>query len=68
MGVNSADSVLIVPATIAMEKSYAALRDTGTDLHNCDGWQIKDFFEVCPLLFDDRLEWCLSEHSNSVSA
>jgi len=34
-----------IPATIAMEKSYKALRDTGTDLNNCDGWQIKDFFE-----------------------
>ncbi|KAH9926452.1 carboxyphosphonoenolpyruvate mutase [Fomitopsis serialis] len=34
-----------IPATIAMEKSYAALRDQGTDLDNCEGWQIKDFFE-----------------------
>ncbi|KAH9949332.1 carboxyphosphonoenolpyruvate mutase [Amylocystis lapponica] len=34
-----------IPATIAMEKSYSALRDTGTDLESCDGWQIKDFFE-----------------------
>lgn len=35
-----------IPATIAMERSYAALRDKGTDLDNCEGWQIKDFFEV----------------------
>ncbi|EMD31138.1 hypothetical protein CERSUDRAFT_109614 [Gelatoporia subvermispora B] len=34
-----------IPATIAMEKSYAALRDEGTDLEHCQGWQIKDFFE-----------------------
>lgn len=34
-----------IPATIAMERSYAALRDTGTDLKNCEDWQIKDFFE-----------------------
>lgn len=39
-----------IPATIAMERSYAALRDKGTDLGNCEGWQIKDFFEVCPFV------------------
>ncbi len=31
-----------------MEKSYKALRDKGTDLDNCENWQIKDFFEVSP--------------------
>ena len=35
-----------VPATIAMKKSYQALMEKGTDLDNCEGWQIKDFFEV----------------------
>ena len=35
-----------IPATIAMKKSYQALKDKGTDLNNCEGWQIKDFFEV----------------------
>ncbi|RDX46711.1 carboxyphosphonoenolpyruvate mutase [Lentinus brumalis] len=34
-----------IPAAIAMEKSYNALRDKGTDLDNCENWQIKDFFE-----------------------
>ncbi|OJT05619.1 Carboxyvinyl-carboxyphosphonate phosphorylmutase [Trametes pubescens] len=34
-----------IPAAIAMEKSYAALRDQGTDLNHCGDWQIKDFFE-----------------------
>ncbi|RDX46709.1 Phosphoenolpyruvate/pyruvate domain-containing protein, partial [Lentinus brumalis] len=34
-----------IPAAIAMEKSYKALRDKGTDLDNCENWQIKDFFE-----------------------
>ncbi|KAJ3548518.1 hypothetical protein NM688_g5288 [Phlebia brevispora] len=34
-----------IPATIAMEKSYKALMKKGTDLDNCEGWQIKDFFE-----------------------
>ena len=38
-----------IPATIAMERSYAALRDQGTDLGSCEGWQIKDFFEVSTL-------------------
>ena len=48
-----------IPATIAMKKSYTALRETGTDLEHCEGWQIKDFFEVridglaiVPLLMD----------------
>lgn len=35
-----------IPATIAMKKSYQALKEKGTDLDNCEGWQIKDFFEV----------------------
>ncbi|KAH9854381.1 carboxyphosphonoenolpyruvate mutase [Lenzites betulinus] len=34
-----------IPAAIAMEKSYTALRDQGSDLDHCGGWQIKDFFE-----------------------
>lgn len=40
------DRMALVPAAIAMEKSYAALRDQGTDLDHCGDWQIKDFFEV----------------------
>lgn len=35
-----------IPAAIAMKKSYQALKEKGTDLDNCKGWQIKDFFEV----------------------
>lgn len=35
-----------IPAAIAMKKSYKALKEKGTDLDNCEGWQIKDFFEV----------------------
>ncbi|RPD64569.1 hypothetical protein L227DRAFT_607231 [Lentinus tigrinus ALCF2SS1-6] len=37
-----------IPAALAMERSYAAaaLRDKGTDLQNCENWQIKDFFEA----------------------
>ena len=35
-----------IPAAIAMKKSYQALKDQGSDLDNCGGWQIKDFFEV----------------------
>ncbi len=37
---------VFIPAAIAMKKSYQALKDKGTDLDCCDGWQIKDFFEV----------------------
>ncbi|KAI0094472.1 carboxyphosphonoenolpyruvate mutase [Irpex rosettiformis] len=33
-------------AAIAMKKSYQALKKKGTDLDNCSGWQIKDFFEL----------------------
>lgn len=40
------DRMSLVPAAIAMEKSYAALRDQGTDLDHCEDWQIRDFFEV----------------------
>lgn len=40
-----------------MERSYAALRDTGTDLKNCEDWQIKDFFEVCDTLSLSRYDW-----------
>lgn len=35
-----------IPAAIAMKKSYDALKNEGTDLEHCDGWQIKTFFEV----------------------
>ncbi|TBU58120.1 carboxyphosphonoenolpyruvate mutase [Dichomitus squalens] len=34
-----------IPAAIAMERSYRALRGKGTDLDQCENWQIKDFFE-----------------------
>lgn len=42
-----------IPAAIAMKKSYKALKETGTDLDNCEGWQIKDFFEVSVRLVAD---------------
>ena len=35
-----------IPAAIAMKKSYHALKEKGSDLDNCEGWQIKNFFEV----------------------
>ncbi len=38
-----------------MEKSYKALRDKGTDLDNCENWQIKDFFEVSPCHTPQRI-------------
>ncbi|KAI0692940.1 carboxyphosphonoenolpyruvate mutase [Cytidiella melzeri] len=34
-----------IPAAVAMKKSYQALKEKGTDLDNCEGWQIKNFFE-----------------------
>lgn len=33
-----------IPAMLAMQRSYAALKNEKTDLHHCDGKQIKDFF------------------------
>lgn len=33
-----------IPAMLAMQKSYAALKNDGTDLDCCGGKQIKDFF------------------------
>lgn len=52
-----------VPAAIAMKNAYQALKDQGSDLDHCGGWQIKDFFEVrccslpgtLPLTEDTRL-------------
>ncbi|GJE89451.1 isocitrate lyase/PEP mutase family protein [Phanerochaete sordida] len=34
-----------IPAAIAMKKAYQNLKEKGTDLEDCQGWQIKDFFE-----------------------
>ena len=45
-----------IPATIAMKKSYQALMEKGTDLEDCQGWQIKDFFEVRPSSASNEIE------------
>ncbi|KAL2005197.1 hypothetical protein VTN00DRAFT_3047 [Thermoascus crustaceus] len=34
-----------IPATLAMQRSYAALKNDGTDLHACEGHTIAQFFE-----------------------
>lgn len=34
-----------IPAMLAMQRSYGALRDDGTDLQHCEGKKIPDFFE-----------------------
>lgn len=39
-----------IPAAVFMKKSYQTLKDSGPDLDHCEGWQIKDFFEVRCLL------------------
>lgn len=39
-----------IPAAVATEKNYQALKDTGSDLDHCEGRQIEDFFEVRCLL------------------
>lgn len=44
---------------LAMQRSYKALKDTGTDLHCCEGKTIKHFFEQVGLQkaweFDNRV-------------
>lgn len=34
-----------IPAMLAMQRSFKALRDDGTDLEHCEGKKIPDFFE-----------------------
>lgn len=34
-----------IPAMLAMQRSYAALQNDGTDLHACEGHTIARFFE-----------------------
>jgi len=38
-----------IPAAIAMQKSYRALKEKGSDLDECQGWAIKNFFECVGL-------------------
>jgi hypothetical protein len=44
---------------LAMQRSYGALKETGTDLEACEGQQIKDFFDQVGLAeaweFDTRI-------------
>lgn len=45
---------------LAMQRSYAALKNSSTDLDQCEGRTIKDFFDQMGLKaaweFDDRVE------------
>jgi 2-methylisocitrate lyase-like PEP mutase family enzyme len=34
-----------IPAMLAMQRSYKALKEKGTDLDNCEGHKIQDFFQ-----------------------
>lgn len=47
---------------LAMQRSYGALKDKGTDLHACEGQTIKDFFAQLGLEkaweFDNAVEEC----------
>jgi len=49
-----------IPAMIAMQRSYAALKNDGTDLQCCEGNTIKDFFDQVGLekswKFDEKIE------------
>ncbi|KAJ2990473.1 hypothetical protein NUW54_g8458 [Trametes sanguinea] len=54
-----------IPAAVAMEKSYAALRDKGTDLDHCNGWQIKDFFERVGLKASWDFDRAVAEETRS---
>ncbi|RHZ55765.1 isocitrate lyase/PEP mutase family protein [Aspergillus thermomutatus] len=48
-----------IPAMLAMQRSYGALKTTGTDLEACEGHTIKDFFDQLGLdeawKFDARI-------------
>ncbi|KAH0183185.1 Annexin, partial [Aureobasidium melanogenum] len=49
-----------IPAMLAMQSSYSALKNEGTDLHHCKGKRIQDFFEQVGLKesfdFDTMIE------------
>lgn len=49
-----------IPAMLAMQRSYAGLKENGSDLNYCKGTTIQDFFEQLGLAsawdFDDRIE------------
>ena len=51
-----------IHATIAMKKSYEALRTEGSDLGHCGRWQIKDFFEVNDIFTSSIRVLKLSRH------
>lgn len=49
-----------VPSMLAMRRSYSELKETGTDLDQCEGNTIKDFFKQLGLeeswRFDAKVE------------
>ncbi|KAF2179533.1 Phosphoenolpyruvate/pyruvate domain-containing protein [Zopfia rhizophila CBS 207.26] len=58
-----------IPAMIAMQKSYGALKNSGSDLMYCKGQSISDFFDQVGLReaweFDDRVEKYSKEKADS---
>ena len=54
-----------VPAMLAMQKSYSALKRDGTDLGHCEGNRIQDFFKQLGLAaehdFSDKIEEWIKE-------
>src|SRR3954464_4746358 len=60
-----------IPAMLAMQRSYTALKDEGTDLHHCKGKRIQDFFEQVGLKesfdFDTMIENYSKEEVEHVS-
>jgi hypothetical protein len=60
-----------IPAMLAMQQSYAGLREMGSDLDYCKGKTIQNFFEQVGLAgawdFDDRIEKYSKEKSEHSS-
>jgi len=50
-----------IPAMLAMQRSYKALVEEGTDLKHCGGKQIKDFFEAMGLKDDFEFDKAITD-------
>jgi len=60
-----------IPAMLAMQRSYGALKETGTDVDQCEGNRIQDFFKQVGLdeawRFDEAIEKFSREEAKHVS-